>query len=182
MKQWIKILLYALLPLLVLIAIIYSYSNYENAAKYESAKEKYLHYIGYIEQSTALANTKYELCGDKKIAYTYNGAAYRAYKISKNTFRKNILKTYQNNGYPDSGYLNFRFLVNCKGEAGWFEIIEMNLDLEETELEQNMVDQLFSITSNSNHWNALDYKGSPLNYYMYISYRIENGEIVEILP
>ncbi|THV61066.1 hypothetical protein EZV76_01685 [Flagellimonas alvinocaridis] len=145
-------------------------------------KNEYSNYVGYISQNTALLNDVYELCGGKRIYYVYNGASYRAYNKNKGFFRKNILKEYENKGYDDSGYLNFRFLVNCEGNPGWFEIIQTDLTLQETELDEDMVSQLLQLTSDPRYWNILLIEDEPINYYMYISYRIENGTITEILP
>ena len=145
-------------------------------------KEKFPHHIGYINMEKALLNDVYELCGNGNIYKTHHGAPDDAFEVSKKRFRETILSEYKNENYADSGYLNFRFLVNCEGNAGWFEIVEMNLDLVETDLNDQMVNQLFKLTSNTKHWKILMLKEVPRNYYMYISYRIENGEIIEILP
>nr|WP_298793235.1 hypothetical protein [uncultured Allomuricauda sp.] len=182
MKKWVKILVYIHIGIILSIAIIMGFYFWKPFDKNEVTKEKYPHYVGYIDQEKALLNTSNKLCNENRIAYVYNGAAFRAYKKSKKIFRENITKAYKNRGYTDSGYLNFRFLVNCEGKAGWFEIIEMNLDLLQINLNDGMVEQLLHITSQPNHWNVLSFDNTPFDYYMYISYRIENGEIVEILP
>ena len=160
--------------------VVYGY--YKFWGRFEVDAEKYAKDIGYIDQKSALKNNAYELCNDGKIAHTYNGASLKAYKPSKGVFRNNILNTYKNENYGESGYLNFRFLVNCKGEAGWFEIIEMDLNLNESDLNDDMVNQLLHLTSDKMHWKVLKDNGKLLNYYMYVSYRIENGDIIEILP
>ncbi|MEO9511023.1 MAG: hypothetical protein ABJN84_08185 [Flavobacteriaceae bacterium] len=182
MKKWVKFLLFILLPIVILIVALFSYGYYNYWGKFPLDEEKYPNYIGYINQDAALLNDKYELCGDKEIYFTYNGAAYRAFQGNKSHFKKYILKTYENKGYSDSGYLNFRFLVNCEGNPGWFEIIQMDLDLNERDLNKYMVRQLLTLTSKPEHWNTLSFDDNPINYYMYISYRIEDGEIFEILP
>jgi hypothetical protein len=60
----------------------------------------------------------------------------------------------------------------------------MNLDLEEQKFNSNLVNELLEFTSDSKHWNILRYKenNTPYNYYNYISYRIENGKVTEIIP
>jgi hypothetical protein len=158
----------------------FKYFSFKKAHNTEG--KEYKHYIGYINQDAALLNDINTLCNKGAIYHTYSSAGAKAFVGSKKQFRDNILSEYKNEKYSDSGYLNFRFLVNCEGKAGWFEIIEMNLDLEESSLNKEMVNQLFKLTSNSKHWNILNYKEANQNYYMYISYRIEHGEITEILP
>ncbi|MCF6279787.1 MAG: hypothetical protein L3J14_05505 [Flavobacteriaceae bacterium] len=181
-KRILKIFLYVIgiLALLIIGILIFGYL-YINT-KSSINKEKYPHYVGYIDQENALLNNVYELCGKGLIHKTHHGAPDDAFEVSKKRFRETILSEYKNENYTDSGYLNFRFLVNCEGNAGWFEIIEMNLDLEEINLSDAMVNELLILTSNSKHWKILKHNKVSKNYYMYISYRIENGRIVEILP
>jgi hypothetical protein len=182
MKKWVKILLWILVTVILATVCFFGYSYYNYVGKFPEDKKKYPHYIGYITQEKALLNDINKLCDKERIYFTYNGAAFRAFEVNKKYFRETILAEYQNKGYTDSGYLNFRFLVNCEGKPGWFEIIQMNLDLEVTELNSEMVNQLLKLTSKPKHWANLNYEGKPIDYYMYISYRIENGNIVEILP
>jgi len=158
----------------------YSYYNYTEA--FNTENKPYKNYIGYIDQEKALLNTQHKLCDEGRIYNTYSSAGLNAYKGSKKRFRDHIEASFNKNTFTDSGYLNFRFFVNCEGNAGWFEIIQMNLDLEETTLNKTMVDSLFKITSNPENWKIIEYYEAPRNYYMYVSYRIENGKVTEIIP
>lgn len=182
MKKWVKFSLWFFMAILAVALAGLGYAYYDNWPKSPPDKEKYPNYIGYINQDAALLNDLYGLCEDKRIYYVYNGASYRAYSTNKGYFKKNILKKYTAKGYNDSGYLNFRFLVNCEGNPGWFEIIQTDLNLEKTELNTDMVAQLLQLTADPSHWNTLYVEENPIDYYMYVSYRIENGAIVEILP
>lgn len=119
-----------------------------------SKESKYQHYVGYINQEKAIINSAF-LCDKENIEYTHHGAAPLAYKGSKKNFKKKILAKYNNHLYKDSGYISFRFLVNCNGNAGWFEVVEMNLDLEEVNLDDNMVNELLNLTSEKENWNKI---------------------------
>ncbi len=184
LKKTLKIIAIVLgtLTLILFSAYSYIYFQYKNANNTEG--KPYKQYIGYINQDEALLNDRYTLCGKGYIQHTYNGAALEGYAVNKKHFREAAVKFFNNNSFDDSGYLNFRFLVNCKGEAGWFEIIEMNLDFKEQAFHPDLVQQLFKFTSNPKHWNILKYKqnNEAYNYYNYISYRIEDGKITEIIP
>ena len=168
---------------LVLAFVAYSsYIYYSYYGKYATDEEKYPNYIGFIDSNTALLNQTYSLCGDGTIHKTHHGAPFDAYEGNKRTFTESVLKTYKNKGYTDSGYVNFRFLVNCEGNPGWFEIIQINQEYEEVSLNKQMVDQLLNITSDPSHWAIYSSDGIARNYYHYVSYKIENGEITAILP
>lgn len=159
---------------------VYGYFYIKKA--YNTENKPFKNYIGYIDQSKALLNKKYQLCNEGSLYNTYSGAGLKAYKGSKKKFRDTLNKEFNTNSYTDFGYLNFRFLVNCQGNSGWFEIIEMDLNLKEKPLTPKLVDELLEFTSNSKRWNIISYNDKPQNYYMYVSYRIENGKVTEIIP
>ncbi|WP_442264745.1 hypothetical protein ACSIGC_10335 [Tenacibaculum sp. ZS6-P6] len=181
-RNLLKTLLYFSVIIVIIAIIGITFMYYFSFGRFETDEEQFPHYVGYINQEKALLNDTYTLCGDRSIYKTHHGAPDDAFEGGKKQFKNFILSNYKNDSYTDSGYLNFRFLINCEGNAGWFEIIEMNLDLEESPLNKSMVKQLLKLTSDSKNWAIFSYKNQPRNYYMYISYRIENGEIVEILP
>jgi len=183
-KKVFKIIGIILLVVIIIITCIVGYFYYTYTQAFNTENKPYKNYIGYINQEKALLNDVYTLCENGYILRTYNGAGLDAYTVNKKHYRDQLNTTFNHNEFTDSGYLNFRFLVNCKGQAGWFEIIEMNLDLEEQPLDPKLVDALLSFTSKSEHWNVLNYSDSDkaYNYYMYVSYRIEYGKVTEIIP
>ncbi|WP_272150830.1 hypothetical protein [Tenacibaculum aiptasiae] len=182
-KKIVKVILIGLATIVIAIAGIALYGYFYIKKAYDTENKPFKHYVGYIDTDKALLNDTYKLCKDVGIMHTYSSASLSAYNGSKKQFRDSLNATFNaNSTYTDSGYLNFRFLVNCEGNAGWFEIIEMDLDLNESPLNSKMVDELFKFTSNSSHWNVISYEDEPHNYYMYISYRIENGKVTEIIP
>ncbi|WP_053002209.1 hypothetical protein [Kordia jejudonensis] len=160
--------------------LAYSYYSYTEA--FNTENKPYKHYVGYIDSEKALLTDEFDLCDEGRIYHTYSSASLKAYKGSKKRFRDHIQTSFNDNTFTDSGYLNFRFFVNCEGNAGMFEIIQMDLDLKESPLNPQLVDSLFTLTSNPENWEIIEYYEAPRNYYMYISYRIENGKVTEIIP
>ena len=158
----------------------YSYYSYSEALDTENKPFK--HYVGYIDPEGAVLKDGFQLCNDGTIYHTYSSAGLKAYKDSKKRFRDVVMNDSNENTFTDSGYLNFRFFVNCDGNPGMFEVIEMDLDLKETPLNKAMVDKLLHITAKPENWEIIEYDDAPKNYYMYVSYRIENGKITEIIP
>ena len=178
----VKIFGKVLLGLLVIAILLFVGAYFYFEQKFPTDEEKYPHYIGYIDQEKAQLNDVYSLCDGNRILHVHHGAAEEGYAGSKKPFRDTILATYKNNGYTDSGYLNFRFLVTCEGNPGWFEIIQVDENYKPTQFSKEMVAQLLSLTAQPEHWNSLTYNEKPFDYYMYVSYKIENGTIAEILP
>ena len=157
-------------------------SKEENFIPSENAFPNDAHYI---DPETALLSDGFEVCNEDYILQYYNPER-ATYSEGKNGLRNFILSNYKNNNYTDSGYLNIRFVINCKGEAGRYVIHENDLDLAPKTFTKGLKDQLFELTIQLKGWNPnliVGENGSAYyDTYMYISYRIENGNITEILP
>lgn len=135
----------------------------------------------YIDPETALLSDRFEVCDENYILQYYNPER-ATYSKSKNGLRNFIVSNYRNNNYTDSGYLNIRFVINCKGETGRYVIHENDLNLEPTTFTTALKDQLFELTAQLKKWNPNFAHGKLRDSYMYISYRIEHGNITEIIP
>ncbi|UII77417.1 hypothetical protein LV716_06495 [Flagellimonas sp. HMM57] len=143
--------------------------------------KKYVHNVEYISPNEARLNEGFKLCNERRIGQYYNPEK-ATYSKGKNGLRKFILTNYTNKGYSDSGYLNIRFVINCHGKAGRYIIHENDLDLNPKKLNEDMVEQIFQLTTQLKNWNPNFIRDEFWDSYIYLSYRIENGEIVEILP
>lgn len=150
--------------------------------KFPVNEEAYPNYVGYINQETTALNRSYNLCDPKTIYHVHHGASEEGYAGNKKQYRDDILAQYKNNSYTDSGYLNFRFLVNCEGKPGWFETIEVDTNYQKTQFSEELVSQLLALTAQAKHWNIIRFDEQPVDYYMYVSYKLKDGEITEILP
>mgnify|MGYP001793618642 CR=1 FL=1 len=181
MKRWGKIIVFSLLGVLVVLAALFGYGYYEFWGKFEVDETKYAHNVEYIDPEEAFSDVGFEVCDEERIAQYYNPKR-ASYSKGKNGLRNFILSNYENKGYTDSGYLNIRFIINCEGKAGRYIIHENNLDLEPTDLDDAMVEQIFKLTQKLEQWNPVFFRDKPWDAYMYLSYRIEHGEIIEILP
>ena len=142
---------------------------------------EYTHNVEYIDSTKARLSKGFKVCNENFIAQYYNPEK-ATYSKTKKGLRDFILSNYENRGYTDSGYMNIRFVINCEGSAGRYVIHENNLDLEPTPLNPDMVEQIFELTAQLKQWNPNVIRGNIWDSYMYLSYRIENGEITEILP
>ncbi|MEM1340359.1 MAG: hypothetical protein AAF634_12510 [Bacteroidota bacterium] len=181
MKKWLKITLFVLFGgILILIGVI-GYGYYHYWGRFTADTATYPPSVEYIDPEKALYGKGFKACNENSIAQYYNPER-ATYSKGKNGLRKFIMSNYINKGYSDSGYLNIRFVINCKGAAGRYIIHENTLDLEPTELDKDMTNQLFALTRQLKDWNPVFFRGKNRDAYMYLSYRIENGEIVAILP
>ena len=82
----------------------------------------------------------------------------------------------------ESGYLTFRFIINCYGIAGHFVTEEVDLNFEEKRFNSRTRDHLFNLLSSVKRWQALLYPDQYRDSYAYVTFKLKNGAIVEILP
>ena len=180
MKRIFKISIWVILGIVGILLMFIGYVKYLSTNVYIPSKNKFTKRVAYINPKKALLSNGFETCN--KMIVDYYNPERATYSEGKNGLRKFILSNYENKSYTDSGYLNIRFVINCKGEAGRYIIHENNLDLEPSTLNKDLVDQLFNLTTQLKKWNPNVIRGEKKDSYMYISYKIENGEITEIIP
>lgn len=180
-KKLLKFVAWFFAALLLIIVSFYIYFKYLTKYEHVPIKNKISHSADYIDPSKALLNDNFNVCDEDNI-YQYYNPERATYSKGKYGIRKHIMSNYKNKNYSDSGYLNFRFVINCKGETGRYVIHENNLNLEPTTFNEDLKNQLFKLTSELKKWNPNFSHQKFRDSYMYISYRIENGKITEILP
>ncbi len=143
-------------------------------------KEKYLRYVGDIKYDNLLDNEDFTLCHEEEKAYQYfnfgKGPLYTGEKLR-------ILQTFETQYQPidkeeESGWIRIRFLVNCQGKAGRFRMIQSDFDYQEKEFDERIVTQLLAITKNIQYWQGFE----PVDYYMYLIFKMKDSKIIEILP
>lgn len=78
----------------------------------------------------------------------------------------------------ENGYITIRFLVNCKGETGFYRVKGMDFDYKEKKFDQPTVKQLLTLTKQLDGWPIFE----KYNYYQQITFKIVNSQIDEILP
>jgi len=181
--KWKKIrqITFIVLGFLVLIMVLgISYLYYQYDGKYPENTSKYPQSIGYLSQSNQDFSENFEPCSDKRPIGYYSSAP-NAFKVNKGVFRKFILQNFKNQAYNDTGFLNLRFLINCKGEIGDMEVNELDNDFRLTTLNVNLVNHLIDLTIQKDNW-AVRSSEDQRDMYMYLIYKLENGKISEILP
>ena len=103
------------------------------------------------------------------------------YKYGKNELRKFINKKYSRK-YDESGYLTYRFIINCEGKAGGFQIIENDLEYEPKTFSDSIKSEFLNMVEQLDEWSPCVIDSVSRDSFMYISFRLEDGNIAEILP
>lgn len=180
-KKILKIIAIVLGSLTFIMFALYTYAHYTLKNRFTPSENVYTKSAEYINRGKALLYEGFAICDENFILQYYNPER-ATYSEGKNKLRSFILSNYINKNYTDSGYLNIRFIINCKGEAGCYVIHENDLNLKPKKFSSDLKDQLFKLTIQLKKWNPNYYNNEYRDSYMYLSYRIENGEITEIIP
>jgi len=78
--------------------------------------------------------------------------------------------------------IRIRFIVNCAGDTGRFRILGMDKDYKQKEFSPSITDQILSITKSLTGWKTKTSNGETYDYYQYLIFKIDKGQIKEILP
>lgn len=147
-----------------------------------NSQQTYLDQVGDIKFDEKIDDPQFKTC-NKFIFQYYNfgkGLQYQGEKVKIIESFKGFKET---NSTEDSGYVTIRFIVNCEGKTGMFRIQEMNDNYEPKKFSENLKTQLLKITQSLNGWIIpMDESGSKLDYYQYLTFKLESGRIIEIMP
>jgi len=168
----------------VAIAILCIISGCRPEAKVEHEDPKYLRWVGDIEPNPKIDNPDFKTCYSEEEIFQYfnvgEGPQYSGEKTALlNEFNSKYKGITDNN---QNGLIRIRFVVNCKGEAGRFRILQSDFGYNEAEFDQKITSQLLEITKGISKWTILYYDDVPSDYYIYLIFKIKNGHLTEILP
>ncbi len=148
-------------------------------------EESYLLQVGDIRADPDLDEPAFALCNGEEYAFQYfnTGEGFR-YKGEKSALITHFKQAYKpvTEGANNSGYIRIRFIVNCKGEIGRLRLLTSDFEYHPMEFHGDITEELLSIIKEMDGWEILMKNESPLDYYMYLIFKIDKGQIIEILP
>lgn len=80
------------------------------------------------------------------------------------------------------GYLTYRFVVNCEGKAGRFVTEEADLEFDRIEFSTELRNHFLNMLLDIPKWKNLTIQGEARDAYVYVTFKIKDDEIIEILP
>lgn len=170
----------SILKLTLLFSILFSCQS----EKKVSEKEEYLRWVGDIEQNDQIDETEFKVCnGDDKILQYFNLGEGPVYSGEKSKIINMLKSKYQPiSDKKENGLIRIRFVVNCEGQAGRYRVLQSDYDYQEKEFEKEIVSQLLNITKGIENWEVFKRNEVPVDYYMYLIFKITDGQLTEILP
>lgn len=154
----------------------------------EESKEEtqpYPRWVEDINHNSELDNPDFKTCFPDDQIYQYfnlgNGLEIEGEKLGLvKTFNANYNT---NNVQKESGLIRIRFVVNCEGATDRFRLLSSDLNYQDKTFDDNITDQLMSITKSLTGWKQkLNDKGEAIDYYQFLIFRIVDGKILKIFP
>jgi hypothetical protein len=146
--------------------------------------------VGSIEESLNFPDDKdFTTCNKeflqnyKKIRQYYNFSKAIQYEGEKSALISHFRENYKiDSTSQESGYVTIRFVVNCKGQSGRFRIIELSNDYAPKPFSTQIRSQLYELTKSLKGWKIGISNDKSYDYYQYLTFKIKNGQITDILP
>lgn len=141
--------------------------------------------VAYIDpQETLDKNVDFKICGHEKfIADYYNSTPDGDYLYGKAALVDTIFANLDANKMMNqTGMLTFRFVVNCNGEAGRFIAKGYDLAYQPFDFPEETVQHLYEQMLKLKEWQVVVINDEPRDAYFYFTFKINNGEIIDILP
>lgn len=152
-----------------------------SAKKQEQDESKVQRHIGLIEYDPKIDTLGFEVCHED-LMYPY----FHHHDLSFSGEKSALVEQYRSQYNPvetkESGYITIRFVVNCNGETGRFRLIAMDNDYNVKSFSDDLSMQLFNITQSLKGWDVLKIDNVAYDYVRYLTFKIRNSEIIEILP
>ncbi len=128
-------------------------------------------------------NAGFKTCLDEVHLPSYYSRKPVEYLHGKDSLQRYFHLNYDNKGITNqSGYITFRFIINCEGTLGNFEIHELGIDYKEKKFQESLVVHLQELLLQLNEWKAFSRGDSTFDSFHFITFKIDNGELVDILP
>lgn len=104
--------------------------------------------------------------------------------------RKHILREFKKKfndesviiGKQDSGYITIRFVISHEGKSGRFRILQINKGFKPTSFNIFSLRKLYDFTKGLKAWRRVSFEGRKTGYYQYLTFVIDHGKVVDILP
>lgn len=140
-------------------------------------------FVGDIIADEALDDADFDLCGTEREVFQYfNNGTGLSFEGEKPALDKNLKERLNKMQFRDEGYIRVRFIVNCQGQSGRFRILTSDLNFQASKMQSETVDSILAACKEIKGWKVLMYDEVPRDYYQYLSFKIVNGKIQEILP
>ena len=139
--------------------------------------------VGEIFTDSLTDAKNFKVCGEQNRIVQYYAFNEKTHEGEKGTLIQHFQKGYKAvKNSKESGLIRIRFIVNCKGEAGRFRVLSMDSEYQRKEFSKKITNQLLTLTKSLKSWKPMQARGNFRDYYQYLMFKIEDGQLIEIMP
>ncbi|MEL6922721.1 MAG: hypothetical protein AAFO94_01655 [Bacteroidota bacterium] len=152
-------------------------------AQFERQANHEVKRVAYINPDSAMDKaTPFDTCEEYIWDY-YNGEQKLHYRGGKRAIwdtvalyldKKKLLK--------ESGYLTFRFVINCEGKMGRITTEQADLDFQPKEFSYITIHHFYEMLEHINDWIPTHVNDENVDAYFYLTFKLKDGELIELLP
>lgn len=164
--------------------ILFACKGQEVAETQKVQKEQYLRWVDDIAYDASQDDSTFTLCdAEHRVIQYFNDTKGLLYQGGKPAIDSAFAQNYRSkSSWDDNGLVRIRFIINCTGKTDRFRLLAMDYNYQPIEFPTRVTDQLMEITQNLDGWKTKSLKDTPVDYYQYLIFKIQNGKIINILP
>lgn len=138
--------------------------------------------VGWIQFDAKRDNKDFKLCDENNIQEYYQvGTRYdEGLKSVRRFFQRYAPDTFSKK--LSNGYLTIRFVVNCRGETDRYRVWATDLEMKPQQVPQETQKKLTDALRAMGSWNPGEYNGIAYDSYAFLTFKILDGKITDILP
>lgn len=175
MNSYFELRLKNIFYILFLLPILFSCQSEKNVTVYPNQ-------VGDIVFDKNVDDSDFNKCFFEPISFQYYNFNGFPYKGEKFEVEKKLEELNLKSDKHSNGYVTIRFVVNCEGKTGMFRVQQMDENYKEKVFDKKIINQLLDFTKNLKDWIPQEYLGIKTNYYQYLTFKIQDGKISEVLP
>ncbi|NNE26341.1 MAG: hypothetical protein HKN09_05820 [Saprospiraceae bacterium] len=145
--------------------------------------EPHKEHVGFIPHTGFLEPEEFPPCFPEKIFPYYYGRSRAGFEHGLDSLKTKLFNSYNNFGNTSiTGYITIRFLINCQGEVGRFEIKSLGTDYKKKKLDIRVEQHLVDAIKELRDWKPIVFNDDNYDSFYHLTFKIINGELKAILP
>ncbi|SHJ09946.1 hypothetical protein [Aquimarina spongiae] len=134
--------------------------------------------VGDISFDKNIDNSEFNACNEDRITQYYSiGTNYQG---GEKAIKKELKGLINNLNFNDSGFITYRFVVNCKNKTGRFRVKTVNSNLKENTFNSDNIKRIQESIESLKGWKAGKRKDEILDSYYVLNFKVQNNKIVDI--
>jgi hypothetical protein len=88
----------------------------------------------------------------------------------------------QKQAYAGTGYVTFRFVIDCGGHRmPRTQVLQTDASYQRATFQPELVEALYGFLQTLTEWKVAK-RPSPTNYIAYLTFKLQNGQVVAVVP